>query len=108
MSPIVETEPTVLRVDGGGTIRVGSSRVTLDTLVAVFDAGATPEQIVQDFPTLELGDVYAAIGYYLRHREELASYLEGRSSAAMEYRKAHPHLYANGVREKLLSRRGTP
>lgn len=33
--------------------------------------GQSPEQIVADFPQLSLADVYAALAYYLDHREEI-------------------------------------
>lgn len=33
--------------------------------------GQSPEQIVADFPQLTLADVYAALAYYLDHREEI-------------------------------------
>lgn len=33
--------------------------------------GQSPEQIVTDFPQLTLADVYAALAYYLDHREEI-------------------------------------
>jgi hypothetical protein len=33
---------------------------------------------VQDFPTLQLPDVYQVIGYYLKHSAELAGYFEKR------------------------------
>jgi uncharacterized protein (DUF433 family) len=33
--------------------------------------GQSPEQIIADFPQLSLADVYAALTYYLDHREEI-------------------------------------
>jgi hypothetical protein len=32
--------------------------------------GADAEAIVREYPTLVLADVYGALAYYLRHREE--------------------------------------
>ena len=49
-----------LRVDEGGTVRVGKSRITLDLLVREYDSGMTPEDLVRAYDTLELPDVYAA------------------------------------------------
>ena len=95
-----------LHVDDSGTIRVGASRVTLDTLVAAFHAGSTPEQLVQDFPTLDLGDVYSAIGYYLHNRAQVDDYVAGGERQAEELRRRSPGLYAADVRQRLLARRG--
>ncbi len=64
---VVSADPIPLRTDSDGVVRVGSTRVPLDTVVTVFDLGASPEEIVQQFPALGLADVYAVIGYYLHH-----------------------------------------
>lgn len=53
--------------------RVGGTRVTLDTLVAAFEQGATTEEIAQQYPSPGLADVYSVIGYYLRRRDEVAA-----------------------------------
>ena len=74
---LVDTIP--LAQDAHGVYRVGSTRVTLDLLVHAFDRGATAEEIVQDFPSLRLQDVYQVIGYYLKHGAELAPYFESRA-----------------------------
>lgn len=105
MTVTIATEPSPLRVDEAGTIRIGATRVTLDTLAAAFGAGATPEQIAQDYSPLDLADIYAAIGYYLRHQRELDEYLATRQGAAGGSRGRNEHLYARGVRERLLARR---
>lgn len=60
-----------LRVDEGGTIRVGQTRVTLRSIVFAFNDGASAEEIVLRYPSLDLTDTYAAITYYLRHRSEV-------------------------------------
>ena len=53
--------------DANGVYRVAGTRVTLDLLVRAFNRGATAEEIAQDFPSLQLPDVYQVIGYYLKH-----------------------------------------
>jgi uncharacterized protein (DUF433 family) len=58
-------------------IRVGGTRVTLDTMVAAFDAGATAEEIVQQYPSVTLAHGYSVIGCYLRHQLMIASYFWG-------------------------------
>ena len=105
MSVTITTEPSALRMDDAGTIRIGTSRVTLDTLAAAFAAGATPEQIAQDYPGLDLAEIYASLGYYLRHQQELDDYLARRQEAADTFRRENPGLYPQGIRERLLARR---
>ena len=62
----IQTEPTPLANDPDGVVRVGGTRVTLDTLVAAFADGLTPEEIVYEYPSLLLAEVYVVLGYYLR------------------------------------------
>jgi len=68
---ILHDDPVPIRVDKGGAVRVGPTRVTLDTVIGSFNDGASPEEIVRRFPTLQLADVYSVLGYYLRYKEEI-------------------------------------
>jgi uncharacterized protein (DUF433 family) len=65
----------------GGAFRVGASNVTLETVLWAFQEGATPEAIVEEYPSLALADVYAAVAYYLRHRDEVETYLRAQAEA---------------------------
>lgn len=56
--------------------RLTGSRVSLDSVVYGFLRGETPETIAQNFPTLELEQVYGAIAFYLSNQEEIDAYLE--------------------------------
>jgi uncharacterized protein (DUF433 family) len=75
-----------IETDADGVIRIAGTRVTLDTLVAAFNEGATAEEIVQQYPSLKLGDVYAVIGYYLHNHAEVEQYLERRREEALRVR----------------------
>jgi uncharacterized protein (DUF433 family) len=87
MTVTLHADPVPLRVDESGTIRVGSSRVTLDVLLADYRKGMSPEEIVRQLDTLDLADVYVAIGYYHRHRPEIEQYLRRRASEAEALRR---------------------
>ena len=77
MTLILEPTTTVpLRTDANGVIRVGQSRVTLETLLHVWQQGSSPEEIVEAFPVLRLDDVYAVVAYVLRHPDDMKTYLE--------------------------------
>jgi uncharacterized protein (DUF433 family) len=105
----IVTDPMPMRKDAEGVIRVGATRLTLDTVVAAFQDGATAEQIVEMFPGTELADVYAVISYYLRHREDVERYLQQRQQFAEEIRKCNQTRFpAYGLRERLLARRTKP
>lgn len=55
------TETIPLSGDIHGVMRVGNTRVTLDSVIAAFQAGATSEDIVRQYPSLQLADVYYVI-----------------------------------------------
>ncbi len=67
MSLAAPTAPSPLRTDEASVIRIGASRVMLERVVHAFDAGASAEEIVATYPTLELGDVYATIALILKY-----------------------------------------
>ncbi|WP_248277558.1 hypothetical protein [Brasilonema sp. UFV-L1] len=46
MALSIKPEPAPLKTNVDGVVRVGKTRVTLDTVVAVFKQGATAEEIV--------------------------------------------------------------
>jgi uncharacterized protein (DUF433 family) len=100
------TEQVPVHTDADGVIRVGGTRVTLDTLVAAFDAGATAEEIVQQYPSIALADAYSVIAYYLRHQSEIRAYVTRRQHQAAEVREENERRFdPSGVRDRLLARR---
>ena len=102
----VLAEPAPLRADSDGVIRIGDTRVTLATIVIAFHQGATAETIVQQYPSLALADVYAVIGYYLRHQDEVDAYLaEQQQEADMIRHQNEARFNPAGIRSRLLARR---
>jgi uncharacterized protein (DUF433 family) len=58
-----------------GGWRVAGSRVSLDSVVYAHRAGKSPEAIVEEFPALSAEQVYGAIAFYLRNKQEIDAYL---------------------------------
>lgn len=104
--PVPKDSPP-LELTAEGVVRVGGTRVTLDTVVAAFQRGATAEEIQQRYPVLRLGDVYATIGYYLHQKEWVEEYLRQRERRAAEIRtEVEARFDTRGIRDRLLARRG--
>ena len=101
----LQAEPPPLRVDEGGVVRVGQSRVSLDLVVEQYENGMSPEDLVRAYDTLELADVHAVIAYYLRHRAEVRAYLKGRQEEAEALRAKLEAERPRVSREELLARR---
>lgn len=106
--PSLTFEPIAvpLREDEHGAIRVGNTRVTLETLVHQFRQGATPESVAQDFDSLNLRDVYAVFAYYLQHQDEIDEYLRDCDHKAQAVRQQIQTVISQdpNLRAKLLAR----
>lgn len=106
MSLVIEAPPVPLRTDEHGVMRVGNTRVPLDTVVYTFNQGASPEEIVMSYPTLDLGDVYAVVNYYLHSRAEVDAYITQREAEAARIRDENEKRFPQaGIRARLISRR---
>ena len=106
LSTATETVPLV--TDADGVVRVGKTRVTLDTVLSAFMDGATAEEITHQYPSLDLADVYAVIAYYLRRRTEVDVYLQRRQQQAETIRGQNESRFdPSGIRDRLLARRSS-
>lgn len=99
-------ESPPLRTDESGTIRIGTSRITLDLIVEQYQNGMSPEDMVRAYSTLELAEVYSAIAYYLHHQEEVDAYLQQREQAAATLQAEIEHQRPRISKEELVARRG--
>jgi len=108
MSISFPVEAPPLTTDADGVVRVGGTRVTFDTVIAAFSAGATPEEIAQQFPSLSLADVYQVIGFYLHRPSEVQEYLQQRKLQSDAVRAENERRFdPAGIRARLLARRAT-
>jgi uncharacterized protein (DUF433 family) len=94
-----------------GGLYVAGTRVSLDSVVILFQEGASPEKIVQSFSTLKLSQVYGAIAYYLENEQAINEYIaEGEREferSAVPLSQTNPDLYARleAARRQLGSKR---
>jgi uncharacterized protein (DUF433 family) len=108
MKSAVDKQVVPLAMGDDGVLRVGETRVTMDTVVAAFDAGCTCEEIAQQYPSLRLSDIYVVVGYYLNHRDELKAYFDRRQVERATFENNWPLAPSESnqaIRTRLLSRR---
>jgi uncharacterized protein (DUF433 family) len=103
--PILQGRGSANELDIDGVARVGKTRVTLDTVVAAFNQGATAEEIVYRYPALKLSDVYSTISFYLNHQQEVSEYLQQREQQAQSRLVNEQKFDPQGLRDRLLARR---
>jgi uncharacterized protein (DUF433 family) len=64
----------------GGRIRIDGTRVTVHQVVTCYQRGLTPEEIVEQYPHINLAQIYAALAYYHANRDEIDGELEAETS----------------------------
>lgn len=78
----------------------------LDTVVYAFNQGASPEEIVMSYPTLDLAHVYALVNYYLYNRPEVDAYRSQREAEAAQIQDGNEKRFPQeGIRSRLLAKR---
>lgn len=75
--PVV-TDPTVC----GGDPTLEGTRIRVSDIVIGFEhRGLSAEEIVDQFDTLHIQDVYAALTYYHEHPDEIRDEIQARDAA---------------------------
>jgi uncharacterized protein (DUF433 family) len=106
MSLTIAPNPVPLSTTADGTVVVGQTRVTLETVITSFKQGAIAEEIAEQFSSLDLADVYAVISYYLRHQSEVEAYLLQQAQRSQAVRQENERRFPSvGLRDRLLARR---
>ena len=84
----LQNESPPLRTETDGVVRIGRTRVTLESVVALFDQGAGAEEIALRFDALSLAEIYGVLAYYLKHPSEVRQYVETQQAASARARDA--------------------
>jgi uncharacterized protein (DUF433 family) len=101
--------PYVEERDGG--LYVAGTRVSLDSVVIRFQQSASPQKIVQSFPTVKLWQVSGVIAYYLENERLIGDYIsEGEREferSAVPLSQTSPDLFARleDARQRIGSKR---
>ena len=105
MAAMVGTIPKPVR-SVQGVLKVGDTRVSLDTVVSEFNKGSDAAEIQRTFDSMSLAQVHSAIAYYLHNKAEVDRYLAKRETARTKMKKDIEAAFPPKVtREMLLARR---
>jgi len=101
----ISTDSAPLFIDEDGVVRVRGTRLRLDTVVYAFNQGASAEEILQQYPSLALADIYATISFYLQNRSSVDDYLKERQQRHDRVRQLNEsRCDPSGLRERLMKR----
>ena len=91
MTTAVDIGTLIVRTPGtcSGSPRIAGTRITVQNIAIDFNAGMTPQQIIDERPHLTLAQIYAALTYYYANKEatdaEIAAYYEEYERLEAEY-----------------------
>ncbi len=95
-----------VRTDEHGVLRVGKGRVMLESVVAAFEQGHSPETIRAQYPSLSLEEVYGAITWCLAHADAVREYRK-RQDDVWQKARAQSEQNSSPVVEQLRALRRT-
>ena len=98
----VHDEKIPLTEDDNGILHVAGTRVMLECVVEMHDAGAAPQEIVEEYDSLTLDQVFGVIFYYLRHPDEVKAYLDKRVKDSENRQAERDAIFPPKLREKLV------
>ncbi|MBC7968372.1 MAG: DUF433 domain-containing protein [Fuerstia sp.] len=73
---MILTTPNYVEQTPEGVWKVYGSRVSLDSVLAAYLSGLSPEGIQEAFPSLSLEAIHGCLAFYLRNRSDLDAYLQ--------------------------------
>ena len=56
-------------------IRIKGHRIGIDNVIQYYLQGYSPEEIIDELPSLNLEKIYATLAYYLHNRVEIEAYM---------------------------------
>jgi uncharacterized protein (DUF433 family) len=75
---------------GGPKARIAGHRIRgQDVAIWHEKLGMSPDEIVDQYPTITLADVYAALAYYWDHREEIERAIAAEDALVEELRRTN-------------------
>ena len=89
--PTIQTDhPHIVRIEGvrGGEPVIRGTSISVRTIVERTRLGDSPEQIVDDYPILNLAQVHDALSYYYEHPGEIEQYIAENEEALWRAKKA--------------------
>jgi uncharacterized protein (DUF433 family) len=75
----------------GGKARIAGTRIRVMDVVVYYERSGWPvKRILQNYPSLTVADVHAAMAYYHDNRAEIEGEFEADERFEEEFRREHP------------------
>ena len=84
----------------GGKPRIAGHRIKVQDIAIWHDKmGMSPDEIVSQYPSINLSDVYAALAYYYDHIEEIRLHIEEDERFVRELQAKTPSIVQQKLKE---------
>jgi uncharacterized protein (DUF433 family) len=101
-------EETAIVRDTQGRACLAGTRMRVSMLVALREAqGDTPERLAEEFPSLSLAQIYAALAYYYAHRAEIDAERHEEHRFLEEWLQTHSQPTREELKNLLQERRAS-
>ncbi len=78
----------IVQGESGPKARIAGSRIRVQDVVIWHEKlGMSPDEIVHEYPTITLADIYAALAYYWDHRDAIDARISMEDALAEEIRR---------------------
>ncbi len=102
MADVIREHIEIVQGASGPKARIAGHRIRVQDVVIWHEKlGLTPDEIVDQHPTITLADIHAALAYYWDHRDEIERAMAEERALVEELR----HRLPSPLQEK-LTRRG--
>ena len=102
MADVIRYHIEIVRGPSGPKPRIAGHRIRVqDVAIWHEKLGMSPDEIVDQHPTITLADVHAALAYYWDHRDEIERDMAEERAFVQAFRRR----YTGPLREKLKRRR---
>ncbi len=101
MADVIREHIEIVQGASGPKARIAGHRVRVQDVVIWHEKlGLTPDEIVDQHPTITLADIHAALAYYWDHRDEIERAIAAEHDLVEEFRRTTP----SPLRAKLTGR----
>ncbi len=88
----------------GGKACIAGHRIRVSDVVVWHEQmGMTPDQIVNEYPSITISDVYTALAWYFDHVDEIHEEMRSERARVEEFRRGHVSILESRLRDLALA-----
>jgi uncharacterized protein (DUF433 family) len=101
MTTVINSHIEITEGVCGGRPRITGHRIRVEDIVIWHERmGLSPDEIVSQYPTITLADVYSALSYYHDHFREIRQQIAEDEAFAMEMKAKTPSLLQQKLKDR--------